>query len=131
MMELSFAHRLPDVCRERPNSVDAARARRRAALQLDLQTDPLEFWKVVQNVDQVVTLARLVHCVPASSAPSERVFSSAGFFGEQKAARATGSGQGRSVHDHSRRYERENKGGRAEMVGRTDSGSFRAIARKE
>lgn len=53
------------------------------AMDLDkskLSSNPLEFWKQFKEVFPVLsTLARQIHCIPASSAAVERCFSSTGF----------------------------------------------------
>ena len=45
----------------------------------DSNSNELAFWKKNVSLSSIAHLARIVHSVPASSAPSERVFSSAGF----------------------------------------------------
>ena len=45
----------------------------------DIFTDPLEWWKLrCVEFPHIAKVARKVLCIPASSAPSERVFSAAG-----------------------------------------------------
>ncbi|XP_073344944.1 E3 SUMO-protein ligase ZBED1-like [Pagrus major] len=49
------------------------------ALDVDGEADPLEWWKLHQaNFPRVASLARKYLCIPATSAPSERAFSTGG-----------------------------------------------------
>lgn len=47
--------------------------------EVDSDADPLEWWRCHQaNFPRVAKLARQYLCIPATSAPSERVFSTGG-----------------------------------------------------
>ena len=56
--------------------------------QADTKVDELAFWRANSiQLAPIAHLARIVHSVPASSAPSERVFSSAGFIVDERRTR--------------------------------------------
>jgi hypothetical protein len=67
---------------------------KRNARSQDPVSDPVEFWKAVTAAKGIAQLelveraARMLLAVPATSAPSERIFSSSGFFDRRARGRS-------------------------------------------